>query len=90
MVKILVDTNEISVTELANRPCAKSLTLDDILPILASPDSHKALRFQDGTKVLTDGVHSYPDRDDVQILLPERLHKVLYQSAWIAIRPLCQ
>ncbi len=75
MVKILVDTNEISVTELANRPCAKSLTLDDTLPILASPDSHKALRFQDGTKVLTDGVHSYPDRDDVQILLPERLHK---------------
>jgi hypothetical protein len=71
----MLDTQEVTTAELAMRPHATRMTLDDVAPMLASPDSKKGLAFLPGYRILSDGIHTYPDREDVQILLPARLQE---------------
>ena len=70
--ELILDTRTISAEALATMPHAIAATLDDILPLLASPDSGAALSRVDAA--LSDGVHSYPLKADVALLLPARLH----------------
>lgn len=67
------DDGQVSTDELANRPHARALGLHDVLPLLISPDSGKALAFAEDEKALSDGDRSYPLRSGFPVLLPHRL-----------------
>lgn len=70
--ELITDTRTASTEALAAASHALSLSLDDITPLLASPDSGSPLqRTETG---LTDGTHTYPLNGEVAMLLPARLH----------------
>jgi SAM-dependent methyltransferase len=68
------DPRTVSAVTLLAAPHAMAVTLDEILPLLASPDSGLKLRRDDAT-ALTDGTARYPLRGDAPLLLPVRLHE---------------
>ncbi len=67
-----LDTTAISAEYLAGKPHAQAASLEEILPLLTSPDSDKPLTMQ--SQALSDGTHHYPIHGDVVMLIPERLH----------------
>lgn len=72
--ELLFDSNEVSPAELAALPHAEPLSVQDVLPILASPDTGGALLRDPTSGDLTDGKATYPRRGQAQLLLPRRLH----------------
>lgn len=73
LTAIRADPRTVSAVTLLAKPHASAVTLDEILPLLASPDSGRQLRREDATN-LTDGRARYPLRGDAPLLLPQRLH----------------
>lgn len=71
MVERVHDDRAVAPVELAQRPHARLLALEEVLPLLASPDTRAALRL-DG-EVLADGVNVYPIRGALPLLIPTRL-----------------
>lgn len=72
------DIRTVSAATLLAAPHAAAATLNEILPLLASPDSGLKLRRDDATALpiaLTDDVTRYPLRGDAPLLLPVRLHE---------------
>lgn len=70
---VLRDARVASPAELASSPHAAMVSLDDLMPLLASPDSGKSLQFDQAMKALTDGAHIYPMRGVLPVLVPARL-----------------
>lgn len=68
---ILIKDERVTTAEqLQSQPHAKILTLEEILPFLASPYSGKSLRMLEDQSGLTDGDHSYPLVDGIPVLYP--------------------
>lgn len=53
---------------------ASLLSLEELLPLLASPDSQKALQLIDGGEALNDGELRYPLQERLPLLYPTALH----------------
>ena len=72
-VDLIASTQETSVAKLAEADHASLGKIEEILPLLASPDTGAAL-VQRG-EALTDGTHLYPMRGETVLLLPVALHE---------------
>lgn len=72
-VELIANTQDTSVAELAAADHASLGKLDEVLPLLASPDTGAALVRQGD--VFTDGTHMYPMRGETVLLLPSALHE---------------
>lgn len=70
---LLLETRTVTPADLAVRPHAQPASLDELLPLLASPDSGRPLAVA-ASSALTDGEHEYPRRGEALLLLPARLH----------------
>ena len=68
---LLQDDRAAAPEEILAEPHARALGLDECLPLLASPDSGRALTLADGR--LSDGEHDYAMRGGLPILIPARL-----------------
>lgn len=66
------DPRRVSVAELAKTPHAAIMSLDEILPLLASPDSGRPLHL-DGRAALAEAEQRYEMRNGAPLLLPARL-----------------
>lgn len=71
--RIIEDSCALSPSTLQMRPHAHSLGVQDVLPILASPDSGKPLSFNGMDDGLSDGEFSYPMRGGLPLLVPYKL-----------------
>ncbi len=72
-VELIASTQNISVAELAVADHASLGKIDEVLPLLASPDTRAALVWKGN--VLTDGANLYPMRGETVLLLPAVLHE---------------
>ena len=73
--ELAADTRQASAGELAAAPHATALGIGEILPLLISPDSGRALAQERGGKALSDGENLYPQRGEPYLLLPGRLQQ---------------
>ena len=73
--ELKMDTGEVSVSELASLEHSRALTIDEVLPLLISPDSGQALVRKSGGEDLSDGDHIYSKLGDTYLLLPTRLQE---------------
>lgn len=73
MNDLIKDERVLTVEQLQGQPHAKILSLMDIVPFLASPDTGEPLRIQEDQLGLTDGIHSYPVINGAPILYPENI-----------------
>ena len=69
----LLDEQTAAPAALASRPHARIPALEEIVPVLASPDSGGPLSLDPATRVLSDGVSRFPCRGLLPMLLPSRL-----------------
>jgi len=72
-VELIASTQDVSVGELATADHAPLGRIDEVLPLLASPDTGTALVRQG--PALTDGGYLYPMRGETVLLLPAALHE---------------
>ena len=72
-MELICDERRISPDELMARPHARSMTVEECLPLLASPDSSKPLSVTEDGAELTDGTHRYELRGGLPLLIPARL-----------------
>lgn len=75
MDTLIKDERVITTEQLQDQPHAKILTLEEIIPFLASPDSYNSLRMQEDQTGLTDGHHNYPIVDGIPALYPAYISK---------------
>ena len=72
-MNIKKDSQALSIEELKKRLHAKLLTLDDCLPLIASPDTGLALQLSESKLQLTDGLNYYAVREQLPLLIPMKL-----------------
>jgi SAM-dependent methyltransferase len=72
-MNIKKDTRSLSPEVLMQRKHAHLLGLNELLPILASPDQGLPLHVSECRTALTDGINTYELRADLPILIPTRL-----------------
>jgi SAM-dependent methyltransferase len=70
---LIADARIVTPAELLSAPHARMLDLEALLPVLASPDSARALTLDSARHVLSDGTNVYPMREDLPLLVPARL-----------------
>lgn len=70
MDTLIKDERVVTVEQLQGQPHARILSLAEILPMLASPDSHKPLRIKEDQSGMTDGDHGYPIVGGIPVLYP--------------------
>lgn len=73
MDALIKDERVLTVEQLQDQPYAKILSLAEIVPFLASPDTGGPLLIQDDQSGLTDGIHSYPVIRGTPILYPANI-----------------
>jgi SAM-dependent methyltransferase len=71
--ELIADTRLVAPADLLAAPHASRLTLDQLMPVLASPDSGEALAFDQSGDALFDGTNRYPLRGSLPLLIPVRL-----------------
>lgn len=73
MDTLIKDERLTTAEQLQGQPHAKKLTLAEIMPLLASPDSGMPLKIQEDQQGLTDGNHNYPLVDGIPVLYPANI-----------------
>ena len=72
-IALIKDERVITAEQLQSQPHAKLLTLEEITPLLASPDSGIPLRMREDKSSLTDGKCDYPIVDGTPVLYPANI-----------------
>ena len=73
MLELIKDDRILTVEELESQPHAQLLHLQDILPILVSPDSRNVLRVSE--ECLSDTINEYPLINGIPVLYPAAISK---------------
>jgi SAM-dependent methyltransferase len=75
MNSLINDVRILTVEQLQSRPHAKIMSLTEIIPLLASPDSGALLQIGDDQSSLTDSLHNYPVANGAPVLYPASITK---------------
>jgi SAM-dependent methyltransferase len=74
-MEVKKDSRMISPEVLSQRKHAKLMDIQDVLSMLASPDTGLPLQLSECQTKLTDGINNYELREDLPILIPSKLHQ---------------
>jgi SAM-dependent methyltransferase len=75
MDSLIKDERVLTAENLQGQPCAKILSLSEIVPFLSSPDSGVQLHIKDDQLSFTDGINSYSIIHGIPILYPANIAK---------------
>lgn len=86
---LIKDVSSISPAELTAFPHASMMSLDEILPLLKSPDTSKALTLSSNFASLSDGNFEYPILNGSPVLYPAYAADLLKGGATTAVELEC-